>query len=264
MSASVPARTVLVTGAAKRLGREIALALAKDGWQVAVHYRDSLEDAAKTVTDCSKLAGTSAAFRANLSNEAAVRNLLPKVVQRFGRVDAIVNSASSFEHDTAASFSFTAMDKHMRSNTGAAIILAQALHAHVLGRAGAAGAHARRSQGVVVNLLDQKLWNQNPDFFSYTLSKAALEAATTMLAMALSPELRVVGVAPGLTLTSHLLSEKKFEALHQLSPLGRSSTAADVAATVKFAIDNQSITGTTLLVDGGQHLMKFERDFSLL
>ena len=264
MSAPSSARTVLVTGAAKRLGREIALTLAKDGWQVAVHYRDSLEDATKTVADCAQLAGASAAFRTNLTNETAVRNLLPQVIQQFGRVDAIVNSASTFEHDTAASFTFAAMDKHLRSNAGAAIILAQALHAHVTGRDGSASAHARRPLGVVVNLLDQKLWNQNPDFFSYTLSKAALEAATTMLAMALSPQLRVVGVAPGLTLTSHLLSDKKFEALHQLSPLGRSSTPADVAATVKFAIDNQSITGTTLLVDGGQHLMKFERDFSLL
>jgi NAD(P)-dependent dehydrogenase (short-subunit alcohol dehydrogenase family) len=264
MSSPPPARTVLVTGAAKRLGREIALALAKDGWQVAVHYRDSLEDATKTVADCTRLAGASAAFRANLTNEAAVRNLLPKVIAQFGRVDAIVNSASTFEHDTAANFSFAAMDKHMRSNAGAAIILAQALHSHVLGRDGSASAHARRPLGVVVNLLDQKLWNQNPDFLSYTLSKAALEAATTMLAMALSPQLRVVGVAPGLTLTSHLLSKEKFEALHKLSPLGRSSTAQDVAATVKFAIDNQSITGTTLLVDGGQHLMKFERDFSML
>ena len=264
MSSPPPTRTVLVTGAAKRLGREIALALAKDGWQVAVHYRDSLEDATKTVADCSRLAGASAAFRANLTNETAVRNLLPKVIAQFGRVDAIVNSASTFEHDSAASFSFAAMDKHMRSNAGAAIILAQALHSHLLSRDGSVSAHALRPLGVVVNLLDQKLWNQNPDFFSYTLSKAALEAATTMLAMALSPQLRVVGVAPGLTLTSHLLSEKKFEALHRLSPLGRSSTAADVAATVKFAIDNQSITGTTLLVDGGQHLMKFERDFSML
>jgi NAD(P)-dependent dehydrogenase (short-subunit alcohol dehydrogenase family) len=264
MSAPASARTVLVTGAAKRLGREIALTLAKDGWQVAVHYRDSLEDATKTVADCAQLAGASAAFRANLTNERAVRNLLPKVIRQFGRVDAIVNSASTFEHDTAANFTFAAMDKHLRSNAGAAIILAQALHAHVTGRDGSASAQARQPLGVVVNLLDQKLWNQNPDFFSYTLSKAALEAATTMLAMALSPQLRVVGVAPGLTLTSHLLSDQKFEALHQLSPLGRSSTAADVAATVKFAIDNQSITGTTVLVDGGQHLMKFERDFSLL
>jgi NAD(P)-dependent dehydrogenase (short-subunit alcohol dehydrogenase family) len=264
MSAPAPARTVLVTGAAKRLGREIALEMAKAGWQVAVHYRDSLEDATKTVAECKSLAGASAAFRANLTNETAVRNLLPQVIAQFGRVDAVVNSASTFEHDTSSSFSFAAMDKHMRSNTGAAIILAQALHAHVLLRDGSVSAQARRPLGVVVNLLDQKLWNQNPDFFSYTLSKAALEAATTMLAMALSPQLRVVGVAPGLTLTSHMLSQKKFEALHQLSPLGRSSTPADVAASVKFAIDNQSITGTTLLVDGGQHLMKFERDFSLL
>ena len=116
----------------------------------------------------------------------------------------------------------------------------------------------------MVNLLDQKLWNQNPDFLSYTLSKAALEAAGTMLAMALAPRIRVVGVAPGLTLTSHLLEAQKFEQLHRMSPLGRSSTAADVATTVKFALENNSITGTTLLVDGGQHLMRFERDFSMM
>jgi len=104
----------------------------------------------------------------------------------------------------------------------------------------------------------------NPDFFSYTLSKAALEAANTMLAMALAPVMRVVGVAPGLTLTSHLLTDEKFQALHRQSPLGRSSTPQDVAATVRFALDNRSLTGTTLLVDGGQHLMRFERDFSLM
>jgi NAD(P)-dependent dehydrogenase (short-subunit alcohol dehydrogenase family) len=115
-----------------------------------------------------------------------------------------------------------------------------------------------------VNLLDQKLWNPNPDFLSYTLSKAALEAATPMLALALAPRVRVVGVAPGLTLPSHMLDDDKFAQLHKLSPLGRSSTPADVVATVKFALENGSITGTTLLVDGGQHLMKFERDFSLM
>jgi NAD(P)-dependent dehydrogenase (short-subunit alcohol dehydrogenase family) len=257
MSLTIPSRTVLVTGAAKRLGREIALALAKDGWRVAVHYRDSLEDATKTVADCKELAGASAAFRANLSNETAVRNLLPSVIREFGQVDAVVNSASTFEQDTPSTFSFAAMEKHMRSNAGAGILLAQALYEHVLARGG-------DTRGVVINLLDQKLWNQNPDFLSYTLSKAALEAANTVLAMALAPQIRVVGVAPGLTLTSHLLTDEEFEERHKLSPLGRSSTSADVAATVKFAMDNQSITGTTLLVDGGQHLMKFERDFSLL
>jgi len=172
-------------------------------------------------------------------------------------VDALVNSASTFEHDTPETFSFAAMDKHMRSNAGAAILLSQALLDHLQSRGDA-------STGAVVNLLDQKLWNQNPDFLSYTLSKAALEAANTMLAIALAPRIRVVGVAPGLTLTSHILSPEKFEMLHKLSPLGHSSTAADVAATVSFALNNNSITGTTLLVDGGQHLMKFERDFSLM
>ncbi|GAB4216688.1 MAG: SDR family oxidoreductase [Rhodoferax sp.] len=248
--------TVLVTGAAKRLGREIALTLAQRGWRVAVHYRDSLEDARKTVADCADMAGASEMFRANLSNETAARNLVPSVVEAFGRLDAVVNSASTFEHDDVASFSYTAMETHLRANCGAAILLSQALHAHLHSRGDARGA--------VVNLLDQKLWNQNPDFLSYTLSKAALEAATTMLALALAPRVRVVGVAPGLTLTSHLLSQDRFEVLHKLAPLGHSSTPADVAATVAFALDNGSITGTTLLVDGGQHLMRFERDFSLL
>ena len=246
---------VLVTGAAKRLGREIALALAAGGWQVAVHYRSSADDATETVADCARLAGAAALFDADLADEAAVRGLLPRVVAHFGRIDAVVNSASTFEHDSAASFGFASLDKHLHSNTGAAILLAQALHAHV---------SARGASGAVVNLLDQKLWNQNPDFFSYTLSKAALEAAGTMLAMALAPQVRVVGVAPGLTLTSHLLTGEEFEARHKLSPLGRSSTPADVASAVKFALENASITGTTLLVDGGQHLMKFERDFSLM
>ncbi|MGB4115250.1 MAG: SDR family oxidoreductase [Polaromonas sp.] len=255
MAQNSPTPVVLVTGAAKRLGREIALALAAGGWRVAVHYRNSESDAIETVAACAHTQGDSAFFDADLGDENAVKVLLPRVIERFGQVDAVVNSASTFEHDDAATFSFTSLEKHLRSNTGAPILLAQALHTHLA---------SRNARGAVVNLLDQKLWNQNPDFLSYTLSKAALEAANTMLAMALAPLVRVVGVAPGLTLTSHLLSDEQFEALHKLSPLGRSSTPADVAATVKFALENQSITGTTLLVDGGQHLMKFERDFSLM
>ena len=190
---SAPTRTVLVTGSAKRLGREIALALARVGWQVAVHYRDSLEDATHTSSECTRLSGNSASFRANLGNEAAVRNLLPRVIAHFGHLDALVNSASTFEHDAPASFSFAAMEKHMRSNTGAAILLSQALHKHVQERQ----ATDPSARGAVVNLLDQKLWNQNPDFFSYTLSKAALEAAGTMLALALAPQLQHYGGLSG-------------------------------------------------------------------
>ncbi|MEN5179822.1 SDR family oxidoreductase [Comamonas testosteroni] len=250
-------RTVLVTGAAKRLGRAIALDLAAHGWQVAVHYRGSKADAIETAAICADLSGASGYFDADFEDESAVRALLPRVVDELGPVDAVVNSASLFEHDTAADFGYAALERHMRSNTGAPLVLAQVLHQHIAQRGG-------NAQGVVVNLLDQKLWNMNPDFVSYTLSKAALEAAGTLLAQALAPLLRVVGVAPGLTLTSDYLTDDKFEALHRMSPLGRSSTPDDVASTVRFALENQSITGTTLLVDGGQHLMRFDRDFSMM
>ena len=252
MSAS-PA--VLVTGAGKRLGRAIALGLAKAGWRVAVHYRHSAREAQETALACAAMTAGAAAFAADLSDEAQVHALFEAAQNHLGQLDAVVNSAALFEHDSAESFAFARMEQHLRSNTGAAIILAQLLYAHV---------KQRHSRGVVVNMLDQKLWNYNPDFFSYTLSKAALHAANTMLAQALAPQLRVVGVAPGLTLTSHLLSDDKFAQLHQLSPLGRSSSVEDVVATVLFALTNNSITGTSLLVDGGQHLMKFERDFSLM
>jgi NAD(P)-dependent dehydrogenase (short-subunit alcohol dehydrogenase family) len=270
MTAAASSRVVLVTGAALRLGREIALALASAGWRVAVHYRGSAVEARQTAADCADLLAAdtstvkSVTFACDLNDEDAVRRLVPQVAGQFGRVDAVVNNASTFEFDDAASFSYAAMEKHWRSNTGAAILLAQALHAHLLVRNAQQAENTERQPGCVVNLLDQKLWNPNPDFLSYTLSKAALEAANTLLAQALAPVLRVVGVAPGLTLTSHLISIEEFAALHRMSPLGRSSTAADVSATVRFALENQSITGTTLLVDGGQHLIKFGRDFSLM
>ncbi|HEX2546841.1 MAG TPA: SDR family oxidoreductase [Ramlibacter sp.] len=247
-------RTVLVTGGARRLGRAIALDLAAAGWQVAVHFRGSAEEARKTADECAVHAPADC-FAADLADEAQVRALVPQVVARFGRLDAVVNNASRFEHDDALTFGFAGFTGHMLANAAGPVLLAQLLAAHV---------QERDAQGAVVNLLDQKLWNPNPDFLSYTLSKAALESATTVLAQALAPRLRVVGVAPGLTLTSQLLSQEKFEELHKLSPLGRSSRPEDVAHAVRFALENPAITGTTLLVDGGQHLMKFDRDFSLM
>ena len=286
MSASFSStpRTALVTGAGKRLGREIALGLARAGWRVAVHYRSSEAEALQTAADCMQAFaqwqaqaglkpeggdapvahnGTQVQlqnfiFKADLTNEEATRKLMPQVVSQLGRVDAVVNSAALFEHDDVQSFSYANMAQHWASNTGAAIVLAQALYQHCQSR------NAQAAEAVVINMLDQKLWNPNPDFLSYTLSKAALEAANTLLAQALAPLVRVVGVAPGLTLTSHMLDDDKFQKLHTLSPLGRSSSVEDVVSSVVFAVHNRAMTGTTLLVDGGQHLMKFERDFSLM
>ncbi len=236
----------------------MALACAQAGWRVAVHYHQSDTEALATVAACDALTAGCAAFAADLADEASVRALLPAVAARMGGIDAVVNSAALFDYDDAASFSHAGMARHWRINTAAPVLLAQALAEQLAAR----GAPA--ASGCVVNLLDQKLFNPNPDFFSYTLSKAALHSATTLLAQALAPTVRVVGVAPGLTLTSHLLEGERFEQLHRQSPLGRASTPEDVTAAVLFVLGNRSITGTTLLVDGGQHLMRFERDFSMM
>ena len=242
---------VLVTGAAKRVGRSIALDLAAHGFDVALHYRSNEAEAQRTVAELRALGAQTHAFQADLADEPACRALVPAVIAHFKRLDAVVNNASTFEYDNPASFGMAAMELHFRANTAPAVLLAQALHAHLQGCA---------EIGCVVNLLDQKLWNPNPDYFSYTLSKAALQAATVMLAQALAPQVRVCGVAPGVTLVSGPMSEAQFEAAHKLTPLQRSSTPEDIARSVRFLIESPAITGTTLLVDGGQHLTGQPRD----
>ena len=242
---------VLVTGGARRVGRVMALELAAAGWNVAVHHRDSADEARQTCADLAAAGARAQAFAIDLADAAAVRVLVPQVVAAFGRLDALVNNASLFEHDDVASFSADAAVRHCQVNTVAPVLLAQALHAHV---------QARGARGCVVNLLDQKLWNPNPDYLSYTLSKAALREATTLLAQALAPSVRVVGVAPGVTLPSGPMSAAEFAAAHGLTPLGRSSTPQDVAEAVRYVLAAQAITGTTLLVDGGQHLAAQARD----
>jgi NAD(P)-dependent dehydrogenase (short-subunit alcohol dehydrogenase family) len=240
-----------VTGAARRLGREMALDLARGGFDMAVHYRGSAADAESTVADLKALGAAAHAFQADLSDEAACRALVPTVVAHFKRLDAIVNSASTFEYDSPETFTVASMEKHFRSNTAPAILLAQALHKHLEGCT---------ATGCVVNIIDQKLWNPNPDYFSYTLSKAALQTATVMLAQALAPRVRVCGVAPGITLVSGPMNADEFAAAHKMTPLARSSTPQDIARAVRFLIESPAITGTTLLVDGGQHLAAQPRD----
>jgi hypothetical protein len=245
----------LVTGGARRLGREIALELAAQGWGVAVHYGNSQAQAQATVQELRALGAEAHAFAADLADEVACRTLVPAVLGHFGRLRAVVNNASLFEYDDVQSFGHALMDRHWRSNVAPAVLLAQALHAHLDGGA---------ATGCVVNLLDQKLWNPNPDYLSYTLSKAALESANTLLAQALAPRVRVCGVAPGVTLPSGPMDQAAFEAAHRLTPLQRSSTGTDIARAVRFLLESPAITGTTLLVDGGQHLSAQTRDVMFL
>jgi NAD(P)-dependent dehydrogenase (short-subunit alcohol dehydrogenase family) len=247
-------RAVLVTGGGKRIGRAIALAFAQRGWDVAIHYGRSRSDAQATARAIEALGRRTALLQADLADERATAALVPQAIEALGRLDCIVNNASRFEEDAADTCSYASLDAHYRTNTAAPVILARELARRV----------HRGAQACVVNLLDQKLFNPNPDFLSYTLSKSALHAATTLLAQALAPKLRVVGVAPGITLTSGDQSDAGFERAHTRTPLGRSSTPEDVAAAVLFAAESRAITGSTLLVDGGQHLVPTERDVMFL
>ncbi len=243
----------LVTGAARRLGRAIAARLAEAGWDVAVHYRGSRDEAGQLCEQLRMLGARAEAFRADLGDEAEARELVPSVARGFGRVDAVVNNASLFEYDSAADFGEACALLHYRVNTIAPVLLAQALHVELLARGG---------RGCVVNLLDQKLWNPNPDHFSYTLSKAALREANTLLAQALAPQLRVVAVAPGMTLGTELIDEARLRALQAAGPLGEGPRAEDIADAVLFALRNPAMSGCELLVDAGQHLQARSRDFA--
>ena len=244
----------LVTGGAQRIGRAIALALAEDGWDVAVHYGRSAAEAAETVRAIEALGRRAAALGCDLADAAAVRMLPACCAQALGALTCVVNNASLFEYDSAADFSPELLARANAINVAAPVLLAQALAAQLpAGR-----------QGVVINLLDQKLFNPNPDFLSYTMSKAALKEATVLLARALAPRVRVVGIAPGITLPSGDQSDAGFAAAHTKTPLGRSSSPEDIAQAVVFVVHAAAITGTTLLVDGGQHLVPSDRDVMFL
>jgi len=247
-------RVALVTGAGRRLGREIALGLARAGWDIAVHYRNSHDEAREVAREIAALGRRAVTLQCELADEEAVRGLLPQAIAVLDRVDCVVNNASLFDYDSDLNFTQARLDAHMHANVAAPILLARALY----------DATPEGGQAVVVNLLDQKLYNLNPDFLSYTLSKAALGAANTMLAQSLAPKVRVVGVAPGITMVSGDQSEEGFEKAHTQTPLGRSSTPEDIANAVVYAAGARAMTGTTLLVDGGQHLLPSPRDVMFL
>ena len=246
----------LVTGSAKRIGREIALRLARDGHDIAIHTAHSPQQAAQTAADIASLGVTAEVFEADLADESRCAELIPRVVQRFGRIDAVVNNACVFDYDNVASLSYAHLTAHMNVNAGAALVLARQLHEHLK----ASGTRT----GVVVNMLDQRLWNPNPDYLSYALSKGALELLTRVLALDLAPTVRVVGVALGLTTGSELIDDQRLASMAGRALTRQLPTVQEVAATVSFAVSNQAFTGSTLMVDAGFHLNSMRRDFPFL
>ena len=254
-------KIALVTGAAKRVGRAIAIGLAKDGWDVAIHYGNSKDAAEQTVKDILATGQRGVALQADLSKEDEANQLIARCVESLGLPTCLVNNASLFQYDVASSFSYAALDRHMLTNVAAPLILSRDLYRlHAKNRV----QDAVGPSGVVINLLDQKLANLNPDFLSYTLSKAALHSATTLLAQSFAPNLRVVGVAPGITMVSGDQSDDGFVKAHSMTPLGKSSTPDDIAGAVIYLANSNAVTGTTLYVDGGQHLLSTDRDVMFL
>ena len=258
MSQFTSNKAVLVTGAAKRLGREIALEFARQGWDIAIHYGRSAAEAKQTLADIIALGVKAHAFQADLSIDAQVKELFTAVAKAFPNLGCIINSASIFEYDRANSqtpLSGKNVLAHMQVNVTAPIILSQMFFEHQKQY------HAEDEYvPSVIQLLDQKLINPNPDYLSYTLSKSALLSSIEILAVDFAPLLRIVGLAPGITLPSGDQTAEGFTKAHQMTPLGCSSTALDVAKAAVFLADSSAITGTTLYVDGGQHLLPSERD----
>ena len=253
-------RIVLITGAARRIGRSLALGFAARGWDVAVHYGASRGEADEVVAEIVAMGRRAVALHAELGDEGQVEQLLPACMAALGRPSCIVNNASRFEEDTAQNVGYDLLLKLTAMNLGAPLVLARMLF-----EATPEAARTDESQrGVVINVLDQKLYNMNPDYLSYTLSKAALQTATVALAQALAPKVRVVGLAPGLTMQSGDQTPAGFEEAHRATPLGRASRPEDIVAAALYLADAAGVTGTTLVVDGGQHLVPLPRDVMFL
>ncbi len=252
-------KIVLITGAAKRIGKEIALSMADAGWDIAIHYGKSKEEASQTIQEIKAKGRKAIALQADLSNEQEVEALLPECLKKLGVPSCIINNASLFEYDDPKTVNYKNVENHFKVNLSAPLIIARDYYKLLL-----KGSQSNVLSGVLIQLLDQKIENLNPDFFSYTLSKGALEMATVMMAQAYAPILRVVAIAPGITLTSGEQTDKGFEEAHKLTPLGKSSSPNDIAEGVIYLANAKAVTGITLFVDGGQHLTPSKRDVMFL
>ena len=240
----------LVTGAGRRIGRAIAEGLAKQGWSVAVHGRTSDADLNAVAAGIVRSGKRAAIVAADLADEAAVTQLIPRAAKALrGPITLLVNNASAFEHDDWDTATRESWDLHMEANLRAPFVLTQAF----------ARALPAEAEGVIINLLDQRVWNLTDQFVSYTVSKAALWTLTQTMALALAPRIRVAGIGPGPTMPSKHQSDEQFAAQAAATPLGIPATTADIVRAVQFIVNTPSFTGQMLALDGGQHLQPFRR-----
>jgi NAD(P)-dependent dehydrogenase (short-subunit alcohol dehydrogenase family) len=237
-------RVALVTGAAKRIGRTIALDLARHGWAVAIHYRGSAAEAESAAEEARRAGVPAAALQADLAREEETARLVPAAVEALGRVDLLVNNASVFVNDTIADATRDSWDRHIETNLRAPFVLSQAF----------ARALPDARTGNIVNIIDERVWNLTPYFLSYTVSKTGLWTLTRTLALALAPRIRVNAIGPGPTLQNERQSDEQFRRQWGSVPLRRATDPKEIAAAVRFLVDAPAMTGQMIALDGGEHL----------
>ena len=249
-------KQVLVTGGARRLGALLCRQFAQAGWQVWCHYQHAEAPAQALCAELRQLGVQAHPIQADLADADARRRLMATITAQTGPLHALVNNASSFEPDSAAALDEAGARSQLEVNLLAPLALA-GLMAQSLAQTPLQEPAGLRS---VIHVLDQKVFNLNPDYFSYTVSKLALERAVALQAQALAPALRVCGVAPGLMFLSGPQSQANFDRACRVNLLRQATDPAQVAASCLFLASNPCITGVTLTVDNGQHLVPLPRD----
>lgn len=243
ISGAIP-RVALVTGGARRLGRAIALALAHQGFDIAIHYGGSAKAAEETRRDIEALGRRAVVLQADLAEEAAVSRLFPAAVEQLGPIGVLVNNASQFDRDEWDDVTRESWDTHMETNLRAPFVLIQAF----------AKALPAEAEGVVINMADQRVWSLTQHFVSYTISKAGLWALTQTMALALAPRIRVNAIGPGPALPSPRQSEAQFARQSASVPLGHGTDPDEIGRAVVAILGLPAMTGQMIALDGGQHM----------
>ncbi|MCQ0971323.1 SDR family oxidoreductase [Paracoccus sp. TK19116] len=242
----------LVTGAGKRIGRAIALSLAGRGYDVAIHYQSSADEAEATAEEARAMGVVARTFQADLLDVAATRALIPDIAAAMGQLSVLVNNASIFEYDNLASATPESWERHIGSNLRAPFWLIQAF-AEQAPKADRSGTEPV-AQSMIVNMLDQRVLKPTPEFMTYSLAKAGLWALTRTSAQALAPDIRVNGIGPGPTVQGIRQSDEHFAGQRAATILERGADAGDVTAALSYLLEAKAVTGQLICVDGGQHL----------
>jgi NAD(P)-dependent dehydrogenase (short-subunit alcohol dehydrogenase family) len=236
---------VLITGAARRIGRKLALDLAADGWAVAIHCNSSRDDAESLRSEIAGRGGRSAIVVGDLSDPEVPDRLIAAAASALGPLTCLINNASRFEPDEASNVTLESWASHLDTNLRAPVFLSQSFAAQL----------PPDTDGNIINIIDQRVWKLTPKFFSYTASKSALWTVTRTLAQALAPRIRVNAIGPGPALPNARMEEADFERQSRLTLLKRGTSPDEISAAAKYILSARAMTGQMIVLDGGQHLL---------